>query len=68
MIIKAQGVVINQKVHLLYSPQWGTECGIRGEIKKNILDLNNSEEITCDECLKAFERTCVMLKMIPRSR
>lgn len=50
MKLVAQGIIINGITHILFSPQKGTECGIGNINKENIIDLQDTTDITCKAC------------------
>lgn len=63
MKLTAQATVIDSITHILFSPQWGTECGIRGRVKEeNIINVTDDSEITCPACLDRMNRTMALLR------
>ena len=65
MKIIVQGIIIDGITHSLYSPQKGTECGIKRCVKgEEIITLNNLEDITCAECKASFLRSVNILRSL----
>jgi hypothetical protein len=61
--IRLDGVIIEGKIHALYSQQKGTECGIERYVKdKEIINVSNLEDITCEKCKKSILRTVNILR------
>lgn len=67
--ITAQGTKIEGVTHLLFSPQWGTDCGIRRSTKKeDVLNITDSDEITCPECLRKLYADMAFLMEISNKK
>ena len=65
MKLTAQATVINGVKHILFSPQWGTYCGIRKWTKaEDVLSVTDSDEITCPACLQKLYVDISILKEI----
>lgn len=65
MEVTTQGTMIHGKCHVLYSPQRGTLCGIEKWCdKKDIVQIHDLEEITCETCKLSVLKTLDILKNI----
>lgn len=65
MKLTAQATTIDGVTHILFSPQWGTDCGIRMRIKEeDIVNVADCDEITCSTCLQRLHRNMAWLKEI----
>lgn len=63
MKLTAQTTTIDGTTHLLFSPQWGTSCGIRRETKEeDILNISDTSDITCPECLAMMYSEVTILR------
>ena len=65
MKLTTQGIMMQGKCHVLYSPQKGTLCGIKKWCdKKDIIQISNLEEITCEACKLSVLKTLSILSTI----